>query len=160
MYFGSGADVDWAGTGIRTTIFNRGRFVFPNSVYEDPNHTGTYIKNTNITIVDGNGNAGYWTSDDNRAVTSNYISSGAFWKLRELSLSYQLPKSLFKNANYIKSVDISLQGRNLFIWLPKTNYYTDPEYSEVSSTSNGVGITGLSSAPPSRYYGATISVTF
>ncbi|MEP6682955.1 MAG: SusC/RagA family TonB-linked outer membrane protein [Parafilimonas sp.] len=160
MYFGSGADVDWAGTGVRTTIYNRGRFVFPNSVYEDPSHPGTYVKNTNITLVDGNGNAGYWTSDDNRAITSNYVSSGAFWKLRELSLSYQLPQSLFRKANFIKSVDISLQGRNLFIWLPKTNYYTDPEYSEVSSSSNGVGITGLSSAPPSRYYGATISVTF
>jgi TonB-linked SusC/RagA family outer membrane protein len=160
MYFGSGSDVDWAGTGIRTTIFNRGRFVFPNSVYEDPAHPGTYIKNTNVSLVDGNGNAGYWTSDDNRAISSNYVSSGAFWKLRELSLSYTLPQSVFKKASFIKSVQFSLQGRNLFIWLPKTNYYTDPEYSEVSSTSNGVGITGLSSAPPSRYYGGTIAITF
>jgi hypothetical protein len=77
-----------------------------------------------------------------------------------LSLSYTLPQSLFTKANFIKSVQISLQGRNLFIWLPETNYYTDPEYSEVSSTSNGVGITGLSSAPPSRYYGGTIAITF
>lgn len=160
MYFGSGGDVDWAGTGIRTTTFNRGRFVFPNSVYEDPTKPGTYIKNTNITLVDGNGNAGYWTNDENRGVSSNYVSSGAFWKLRELSLSYTLPQSLFTKANFIKSVQISLQGRNLFIWLPETNYYTDPEYSEVASTSNGVGITGLSSAPPSRYYGGTISITF
>jgi hypothetical protein len=160
MYFGSGSDVDWAGTGIRTTLFNRGRFVFPNSVYEDPAHPGTYIKNTNITLTDGNGNAGFWTSENNRDVSSNYVSSGAFWKLRELSLAYHLPQSLFRKASFIKGIDVSVQGRNLFIWLPKTNYYTDPEYSEVSSTSNGIGITGISSAPPSRYYGGTIAINF
>lgn len=160
MYFGSGSDVDWAGTGIRTTLFNRGRFVFPNSVYEDPAHPGTYIKNTNITLTDGNGNAGFWTSENNRDVSSNYVSSGAFWKLRELSLAYHLPQSLFRKASFIKGIDVSVQGRNLFIWLPKTNFYTDPEYSEVSSTSNGIGITGISSAPPSRYYGGTIAINF
>lgn len=158
MYFGGGSDYDWAGTGIRTTLFHRARFVFPNSVYADKN--GDTVLNTNVTLLDGNGNAGYWTSDDNRAVSSNYVSSGAFWKLRELSLSYQLPQSLLSKTKFIKTLTISLQGRNLFYWLPKTNFYTDPEYSEVSSTSNGVGITGLSSAPPSRYYGGTISITF
>jgi len=160
MYFGSGSDYDWAGTGVRTTIFNRGRFVFPNSVYEDPNKPGTYIKNTNLTVTEGNGNAGFWTDDLNRGVSANYVSSGAFWKLREMSLSYDLPSGLLKRSRFIKTATISLQGRNLFIWLPKTNYYTDPEYSEVSSTSNGVGITGISSAPPSRYYGATFAITF
>jgi hypothetical protein len=158
MYFGGGNSYDWAGTGIRTTLFKRGRFVFPNSVYVGKN--GDTVLNTNITLLDGNGNSGYWTDDINRAISSNYVSSGAFWKLRELSLSYQLPQSLLDKTKFIKSVTISLQGRNLFYWLPKTNFYTDPEYSEVSSTSNGVGITGISSAPPSRYYGGTISLTF
>lgn len=160
MYFGGGNTYDWAGTGVQTTIFNRGRFVFPNSVYEDPANPGSYIKNTNITITDGNGNSGYWTDDLNRAVSANYVSSGAFWKLRELSLAYEVPHSFLKKSKAIKSVTISLQGRNLFLWLPKTNMYTDPEYSEVSSTNNGVGITGISSAPPSRYYGGTLSITF
>lgn len=160
MYFGGGSDYDWAGTGIRTTIFNRGRFVFPNSVYEDPSKPGSYIKNDNITLTDGNGNAGFWTDDLNRALSANYVSSGAFWKLRELSISYDLSSGLVKRSKFIKSATLSLQGRNLFIWLPKTNFYTDPEYSEVSATSNGVGITGISSAPPSRYYGATFAITF
>lgn len=160
MYFGAGSSYDWAGTGIQTTIFNRGRFVFPNSVYEDPSNPGHYIKNTTITIPDGNGNAGFWTDDLNRTVTSNYVTSGDFWKLRELSLSYSLPQKLLDKTHFIKTATISLQGRNLFIWLPKTNLYTDPEYSEVSADSNGVGITGISSAPPSRYYGGTIAITF
>lgn len=160
MYFGNGSDFDWAGTGIRSTTFNRERFVFPNSVYEDPSNPGNYIENNSITIGDGNGNAGFWTDALNREVTSNYISSGAFWKLREMSISYTVPDAVLEKTHFIKSATISVQGRNLFIWLPKSNLYTDPEYSEVSSTSNGVGITGLSSAPPSRFYGATLSLTF
>ena len=54
---------------------------------------------------------------------------------------------------------VSLQGRNLFLWLAKDNLYTDPEYSTGGSNNNGVGITGLSS-PPSRFYGASISFRF
>lgn len=160
MYFGAGGDVDWAGTGIRTIMFNRGRFVFPNSVYADPANPGKYIKNTNVTIVDGGGNAGFWTSDNNRAVSANYVSSGAFWKMRELSISYTVPQKALAKLKAVKSIVISAQGRNLFFILPATNYYTDSEYSEVSSTSNGVGITGISSGPPSRYFGGTVSLTF
>jgi hypothetical protein len=123
---------------------------------------GDTVVNTNVTLLDGNGNAGYWTSDDNRAVTSNYVSSGAFWKLRELSLAYQLPQTVLAKTKFIKNITVSVQGRNLFYWLPKTNFYTDPEYNEggSSSTTNGQGITGISSAPPSRYYGGTLSITF
>lgn len=161
MYFANGADMDWAGTGIRSTEFNRERFVIPNSVYEDPNNPGTYIKNTNITVQDGNGNAGFWTDNAmNRDITSNYVSSGDFWKLREMAITYRVPQSWIDKTHFIKSATISLQGRNLFIWMPKTNYYTDPEYSEAGSSSNAIGITGLSSAPPSRFFGGTISVNF
>jgi hypothetical protein len=61
---------------------------------------------------------------------------------------------------FIKKAMITLQGRNLFMLLPKTNLYTDPEYSDNGAASNGVGVAGIASPPPSRYYGATISLTF
>jgi hypothetical protein len=44
--------------------------------------------------------------------------------------------------------------------MAKDNYYTDPEYSDAGSGSNGMGLTGLSQTPPSRYYGATIRFKF
>lgn len=160
VYNNMGGELDWSGTGIRTAAFNRDRFVFPNSVYEDPNHPGTYIENTNITVVDGNGNSGFWTNEENRGVASNYITSGDFWKLREVSLSYDVPKSLLGKTRFIKAATISLQGRNLFVWLAKSNYYTDPEYSDAGNDSNGIGLTGLGQTPPSRFYGATVSLTF
>jgi len=94
-------------------------------------------------------------------ITSNYLTSGAFWKLRQLSIAYDLPAALLRKTKAIKGATISLQGRNLFVWLPKSNIYTDPEYSnnDGSNNGNGIGVTGLQS-PPSRYYGGTITLNF
>src|SRR6202012_4641972 len=125
-----GVELDWAGTGYRTAVYNRRSFVYSNSVYADPNKPGSYIKNTSVAIVNGNGNNGFWTDGINRDVTSNYVTSGTFWKLREASISYDIPTSIFGKAKTIKTATISVQGRNLFMWLAKDNLYTDPEYSD------------------------------
>jgi TonB-linked SusC/RagA family outer membrane protein len=154
-----GSEMDWSGTGWRTAIYDRQRFVFPNSVIADPNNAGKYIPNTNIAIANGNGNAGFWTDGINRDVTSNYVTSADFWKLRELSLSYNVPASFLAKTKFIKGCTLSVQGRNLFVWLAKDNYYTDPEYSSAGNSSNGIGLTGYQT-PPSRYYGATVSFKF
>jgi len=160
VYNRMGLELDWSGTGYRTAAFNRERFVFPNSVYEDPNHPGVYIENTNITMRDGNGNSGFWSNDENRNVASNYITSGDFWKLREIALTYEVPASVLGRTGVIKGASISVQARNLFVWMAKSNYYTDPEYSDAGNDSNGIGLTGLGQTPPSRFYGATVSLTF
>ncbi len=157
---GMGTELDWSGTGYRTAVYNRQSFVFPNSVIADPNKAGAYIKNTNVAIANGNGNNGFWTDDVNRGVTSNYVTNGAFWKLREIAISYDVPASLLAKTKAIKGITISAQGRNLFIWLPKDNIYTDPEYSDAGADSNGIGLTGLGQTPPSRYYGGTITFRF
>lgn len=155
-----GGELDWSGTGYRTVAYNRERFVYPNSVYEDPNKPGTYITNTNITIANGNGNGGFWSDNINRDVTSNYVTSGDFWKMREISISYDLPSSVLARSKVIKGARISLQGRNLLVFMAKDNYYTDPEYSDAGNDSNGIGLTGIGQTPPSRFYGATVSFTF
>ncbi len=158
-YNSIGFDMDWSGMGIRTVQYNRQRFVFPNSTYQDAG--GKWVDNTNILISEnGNGNGGFWTdATENYNVTSNYVTSGAFWKLRELSLTYSLPQSLLSKTKFIKSAVIGLEGRNLFLWLPKDNLYTDPDYSDSGSGSNGIGLTGYQQ-PPSRYYGFNVSVNF
>jgi TonB-linked SusC/RagA family outer membrane protein len=158
VYNAMGPEMDWSGTGYRTAIYDRQRFVFPNSVYDDG--TGKYVTNTNITIPNGNGNNGFWTDGINRDVTSNYVTSGDFWKLRELALAYDFSTSMLSKTKFIKGARISVQGRNLFMWMAKDNYYTDPEYSDAGNDSNGIGLTGIGQTPPSRYYGATISVKF
>lgn len=158
-YNSIGFDMDWSGMGIRTVEFNRQRFVFPNSTYQDP--SGKWVDNTNVLISEnGNGNGGFWTdATENYNVTSNYVTNGAFWKLRELSLTYNLPRSILAKTKLIKTASISLEGRNLFLWVPKSNLYTDPDYSDAGSTSNGIGLTGYQS-PPSRFFGFNVSLNF
>ena len=158
-YNSIGFDMDWSGMGIRTVEYNRQRFVFPNSTYQDG--SGKWVDNTSVLISEnGNGNGGFWTDGtENYGVTSNYVTNGAFWKLRELSLTYNLSPKFAKATKVLKSASISLIGRNLFIWLPKDNLYTDPDYSDAGSSANGIGLTGYQ-PPPSRYFGGNISVNF
>ncbi len=160
VFNGIGTELDWSGTGYRTAVYDRQRFVFPNSVIEDPANPGKYIPNTDIMVKNGNGNNGFWSDGINRDVTSNYVTSGDFWKLRELALSYDVPASVLGKTKYIKGLTVSLQGRNLFMWMAKDNYYTDPEYSAAGSDNNGIGLNSINQTPPSRYYGGTITFRF
>lgn len=147
---------DFSGSGIRTAWFNRERFVFPNSSYLDTD--GQYKENTNIQTRSGG--ADFWTSGTrNTGIGENYVHSAAFWKWREASLTYDIPVNTFLKGA-VKRASIGVQGRNLFIWTPKTNLYTDPEYSDRGSASNTIGITTLSQIPPARYFGGTLSLTF
>jgi len=154
VFNGVGTEMDWSGTGYRTAVYNRQSFIFPNSVYMADD--GSYVQNTSASISNGNGNNGFWSDGINRNTTSNYVTSGTFLKLREVSLSYDLPQALM--GKVLKGATISVQGRNLFLWMAKDNYYTDPEYSASGATNNGSGLNDLSQTPPVRYYGGTLTL--
>ncbi len=158
IYNSIGTTFEFSGAGYLTAEYNRDRFVIPNSSYEDPKNPGTYIANTNITIRDGVSN--YWTNaNSRRGITENYVTSAAFWKLREISLTYDLPNRWFDDGKLgVKGVKVSVQGRNLITLLPSTNVYTDPEFS--AGGSNALGYNNLNQTPPSRYIGGTINFNF
>jgi TonB-linked SusC/RagA family outer membrane protein len=159
IYNAGGGTFDFSGAGILSTQYNRDRFVIPNSSYLDP-ATNTYVANTNITVKDGG--PGYWSIAGPRTgIDETYITSGAFWKIREISLGYDVPAKFLAKSKIVKGAKISVQGRNLFIFLPKTNVYTDPEYSDGngSSSGNAIGLTNLNQTPPSRFYGASLTLT-
>jgi hypothetical protein len=84
----------------------RQAFVIPNSVYDDG--TGKYVANTNISTSDGNN--GFWASKWN-AVGSNYVTSADFWKLREISLTYNFPKSVIGDLKYVQGITLGIVGR-------------------------------------------------
>ncbi len=157
-----GTSFDFSGSGARSAYYNRERFVFPNSSYLDPAGSGNYIANTNIVTADGG--QSFWSSGSlNTNITTNYIYNGASWRLREAALSWDVPKSLLNRQKYVKGATISIQGRNLLLWLPKSNIYTDPEFNNTSTqdpNGNAIGVNSLAQAPPTRFYGATISLTF
>jgi hypothetical protein len=87
------------------------------------------------------------------------VNSGDVWKIRELSLTYDVPASAFTfTNNVVKGLRIGLVGRNLFMFLPKNNIYTDPEFN--SGSGNAVGYTDSSQTPATRSYGFNVTITF
>jgi len=145
----------FGGASAYTTQADRQRFIYPNSEYI--NAAGAYVPNTTISTRDGNYTA--WqgsTIGGTGAAVSPYVTSGAFWKIREANLGFNL-NQFVKNSKYIKGLKFSLTGRNLFIWVPKTNFWGDPEVS--TDTSNAGSTPGLTN-PSQRIYGAKLDVTF
>jgi TonB-linked SusC/RagA family outer membrane protein len=153
VYHGTAGTMWFTGVAEATGAYNRERFVFPNSSYL--NSEGNYVANTSIATADGG--LGAWDTNL-RTVGENFVTSGEFWKLRELSLSYSVPKSALSIFKYVKSATIGVVGRNLFIWVPEENKYSDPELSV--STTNAVGLNNTFNTPSTRTYGFNVSLTF
>jgi len=153
VYHGIGPDMDFTGSSARSGTNSRQRFIVPNSVYWDG---AKYVENT--TILTQNGGYGFYEATaTNRGINSNYISSAAAWKIRELVLGYTLPQSLVKKTGFIKNASIAITGRNLFTFLPESNQWTDPEFA--NTTGNAMGVNNSSQLPPNRLWGFNINVT-
>jgi outer membrane receptor protein involved in Fe transport len=148
-----GQYIDFTGISYVTAVTGRQRFVFPNSVTVDA--SGKSTPNTNIEVDDANFN--FWPGLY-RSVGANYVTSASAWKLRELALAYDLPRKWYSATKVIQKATFSISGRNLFMLRPKTNEWTDPEFSE--DAGNDVGRNGTGQAPPTRIFSATLSVSF
>jgi len=156
-FFAMGGDMAWTGVSAATARNNRERFVIPNSSYEDPANPGQYIENTNITVS----NVNDFYTGVYHDVASNFITSAAAWRLRELSLSYDIPPKFLAKQKIVKGISLALTGRNLFVWVPKTNEFTDPDFNSVRDDYNNTfGIVNSQSNPPVRMYGGNIVVRF
>lgn len=153
IYNSVGADYGFTGIDRLSAINGRQRFVFPNSVYESG---GKFIENKNIVVT--NAHYDFLQSSAFRGTQTNYYSSAAFWKIREVVLSYDLPKKWLSATKVIKGASVALIGRNLLMFRPATNWWTDPEFS--TTTGNAVGTTSISQTPPTRLLGFNINVTF
>ena len=154
VYSGSGSTMDFSGISFGSAAGGRERFVYPNSVIETS--PGVYVPNTNITTRTGG--IDYWSGSTTRyGVMQNYVTSAAFWKLRELSLGYDVPAKYLQRVKFIKRANFALVGRNLLMFRPKDNVYTDPEFN--ATTDNAQGSNNLNQTPPTRIYGFTASIT-
>jgi len=155
VYDALGGTMTFAGSSALTAEAGRQVFVYPNSVIQTS--PGVYVKNTNVTVA--NGNYGFWQGSAFPGTVSPYVTSGAFWKLREVNLSFNLDQFI-KQTKFIKGATFALTGRNLFIWVPKTNIWTDPEFSDTSATSNTRGVNDANILPGTRIFGADLKLTF
>lgn len=159
IYNDIGTDMTFTGSGAMTTIYGREQFIWPNSVYDDG--TGKLVPNTNIavdqykSIYQGFGDNGF--SRGFAGTGEMFVSSAAFWKLRDVSLTYDFSRTTLRNVRALKGVSISIWGRNLITLLPNDNWYTDPEFSITNG--NAQGYNNTLNTPPTRQAGATLKIT-
>ena len=93
-----------------------------------------------------------------RTVSENFIEDASFVKLRNVTLSYQLPTSLLNKTKAITGASIAVSGNNL--WLSTDYSGFDPESSSVSSVGAiADGFAGFT-YPATRSYMVTLNLTF
>jgi TonB-linked SusC/RagA family outer membrane protein len=157
-----GGFLDDNGISERSAANGRRAFIFPNSSYDDG--TGKYVDNTDVYTT--NYGRLFWNSDLNTNVISNFLADGSFWKLREVAISYEIPTKLFgsKIGSVIKGATVGINGRNLLMWVPKSNVWTDPEFQggngNSAYTGNATGRSTAYNSPPTRLFGANITLRF
>jgi TonB-linked SusC/RagA family outer membrane protein len=91
--------------------------------------------------------------------TETRIFDGTTLRLQEISLGYNLPKSLIENT-FIENVSLSLVGQNL--WVRAFNFYEGTNFDPNvlgTGVGNGLGLDFLT-GPSTRRFGGTVSVTF
>ena len=92
----------------------------------------------------------------NKQVQTKYLQNGAYVRLKELSLSYTVPKTVISKVG-LNNARVFVTGQNLWDWtgmLPDI----DPEIANVSFTGDGVG-DGFK-YPYSRTVSVGLSLTF
>nr|WP_277601108.1 SusC/RagA family TonB-linked outer membrane protein [Pseudoflavitalea rhizosphaerae] len=153
---GIGPDMAWTGVSAASAVNHRNPFVFPNSVYDDG--TGKMVVNRDRVLHDV---TDFYTNTFSD-VSSNFLTSAASWRVREVSLGYNLPARWLAPLKVVKAATITLNARNLALWLPASNQYTDPDFSSTNALFNA-NLTGFNDSqitPPTRLFGANLTVTF
>lgn len=95
-----------------------------------------------------------WAESFYGNVTARNVFDASYWKLREVTLSYALPKSLI---GPFQGITVSAYGRNLLTWGLAWKSF-DPEMASYSS-GNVQGIEG-GSLPSTRTYGVNVQFKF
>jgi hypothetical protein len=103
---------------------------------------------------------GEWRYDqwDNGRNALPYIGMGTFVKLREITVSYQLPERFIQGLwGRGRDARLMVSGRNLGMW---TDYWgVDPEVNNFG-TQNVVRFVDLAPYPPNRSYFIGIDLGF
>jgi len=124
---------------------------------------GQYVSNS--TSTDGTYSTGVYGTSARSFIKklTDHIPEGqvfdaTYMKLREVKLGYAIPSKVFNHL--IKDATISLVGRNLLLWTPKSNQHFDPEVS-VATSGNGL-VPGQENMalPSTRSFGFNVSFKF
>lgn len=98
----------------------------------------------------------YWSNLYAFNFPGMYVMDGSWTRLRELSLSYNLPKKWLEKTP-IGNAEIGFNGRNLLLWTKVP--YIDPEVSIGTNNGNTQGIE-FNTLPQSRTMGVFAKLSF
>jgi TonB-linked SusC/RagA family outer membrane protein len=153
FYNSAEANLDFTGASEHTVTNGRQNFIYPNSEVMGSN--GKYIPNTNVYTEDGN--IGFWVYSQYRSAGTSYVENAAAWKIRTISLSYDF-SSLISKQKVLKGLSLTAMMNNAFMFRPKENNFTDPEFN--IDNSNALGYNSYYELPPTRQYTLIAKFTF
>ena len=133
------------GNPSRLPVANGGGIILP-GVKADGTPNTTRVEN------DASGYYGYGGNPN-----SGFVYDASYVKLREASLNFTLPKAFTTRLGFVKGVDLSIVGRNLWI-IHKNLPDADPEEG-LSSGNLGQGYQS-GSYPTTRTLGANLRLSF
>lgn len=160
MWYGDGSGITPETAGLndkgnpkRDRVAIGGGVLLP-GVNQDGTPNTTYAENYN-----GSGATayGYVANGNTGAPRAMYVYDGSYVKLREAAITYTLPASLLSGLKFVKGIDVSLIGRNLWI-IHKNMKYSDPEES-MSSGNTAMGYQS-GAYPTVRNYGFNVKFRF
>ena len=157
----------FTGGALDTSGFDRSLgYVVPNSVQETS--PGVYVTNTTPAgAASYSGTLNYFTGNYRNTGEANVIDAAAL-KIREISLSYSLPKKLIEKTG-LESFRIGINARNPFVFLAdgsllkaknglSNDGYVDPEASITGG--NAQGYANVGQYPTTSTFGTSINLTF
>jgi len=97
----------------------------------------------------------YWSNNSN--VDEANVQDASFIRLRDVSLSYDLPKTVLRKLS-VKGLVLTVSGRNLWLKTSKSFTGSDPENSLYGS-GNGQGISNFA-IPSSKSINFALKLTF
>ncbi len=159
MYSGTADLLNFTGNAYNTTYNDRRPFIIPNSVIEIVDAAGksTYVENK--VEINESSYTDYWYPTQNKA-GSYYarIIDKSFLKLRDISLSYNLP-ARWASKIHASNISLSVYGRNFLLWTPTSNFYIDPEASNLGNDLTSE-LGEFRTAPTSHQIGVSLKASF
>ena len=153
MWDGTRGALDYFGTAGETANRNDSTIFAGVAGHLDAN--GNLVTTGAKNTIYGKTNQYYWQNIGNSFVgpTSATVEDASFVKLRQLSLTYAIPKSVIKSA-HISNLSVTVYMSNVILW---TKYKgVDPETS-LAGPANGQGLDYFNN-PSSKSYGVRLNL--
>jgi hypothetical protein len=161
MYSRTAELLYFTGNAPQTTFNHRQPWIIPNSVIKVDDGEGniTYVENdVPIAGSSNNLNLYYDQTYGGGQFERAFMFDKSFIKLRDVVLSYNLPKNLTSRLR-MANAQLSVIGRNLLLWTPKDNTFVDPEMTtfgnEIEADYGEYGAT-----PTTRSFTGSLRITF